>query len=329
MEELSKIRIMNLENQVNISLFEQHADWPVSAVGPRLSERKNSESPLISVLLPTRQRPDVLLKMLESLFGMADRPERLEAVVYIDDDDALTQKLKFDAWNVKRLVGPRQTMGRFNAICYAHSTGDIIILGNDDMIVRTRGWDTCVRDAAGRFTDKVYLLYPNDLCKGSKICTFPILSRVTCDTIGDPFPADYRGAFIDVHVMDIFKRLYGFGHQRIAYLDDVIFEHMHYRVGKSEYDATYRERDRFGDDQTFLVLNNARGWAVQRLKAVIDGTGSTSQERLIVSRPVGGWFLQLTWNILYSGSAPLPWRIRLFFWMWLRFVYRNIKKLFA
>jgi hypothetical protein len=66
---------------------------------------------------------------------------------------------------------------------------------------------------------------------------------------------------------------------------------MHYRAGKSEYEATYRERDRFGDDQTFLALNNARGWAVQRLKTIIDGTEATSQERLILSRPIGGWFL--------------------------------------
>jgi hypothetical protein len=65
------------------------------------------------------------------------------------------------------------------------------------------------------------------------------------------------------------------------------------------------------------------------LKAIIDGKGSTSQERLVESRPVGGWFLRLAWNILHASSAPFSWRLRLFFWMWLRFVYRNLKKLFA
>ena len=266
--------------------------------------------------------------MLDSLFSMADSPDDLEVISYIDEDDTETLALDTSLWNVVRIVGPRETMGTLNAVCYAGSRGSIIMLGNDDMIVRTRGWDTHIREKVARFPDKVYLLYPNDLCKGSKICTFPILSRVTCDTIGDPFPADYRGAFIDVHVMDIFKRLYGFGHQRIAYLGDVIFEHMHYRAGKSEYDVTYRERDRFGDDQTFLALNNARGWAVERLKAIIDGTESTSQERLTASRPIGGWFLRLTWSILRNSSSPLLWRLRLFFWMWLRFVYRNITKIF-
>lgn len=283
----------------------------------------------ISILVPTRRRPTIFYRMLDSLFSLADSPNDLEVITYIDDDDTDTLALDTSLWNVVKIVGPREAMGKLNAACYARSRGSIIMLGNDDMVVRTRGWDTRVRDEVGRFPDKVYLLYPNDMYKGDKICTFPILSRVTCDSVGDPFPADYRGAFIDVHVMDIFKRLYGFGHQRIVYLDDVIFEHMHYRVGKSEYDATYRERDRFGDDQAFLVLNNARGWAARRLKAIIDGTESTPQERLISSRPIGGWFLQLTWSILYGGSSPFSWRTRLFFWMWFRFVYRNIKKVFA
>lgn len=271
----------------------------------------------------------MLRRMLNSLFSLADSPHILEVIVYIDDDDAETLAFDISPWNVIRIVGPRQTMGKLNAACYAKSRGDIVMLGNDDMVVRTRGWDTRIRDEVRHFPDRVYLLYPNDMHKRRKICTFPILSRITCDSIGDPFPAEYRGAFIDVHVMDIFERLRGFDHARIVYLDDVVFEHMHYRTGKSELDSTYRERDRFGDDQSFLVLNDARGWAVERLRAIIDGTGPMPHERLASSRPAGGWFFQLTWNILNGGSSPFLWRFRLFIWMWLRFIYRNVRKLIA
>ena len=269
----------------------------------------------------------MLRRMLNSLFSLADSPHILEVIVYIDDDDAETLAFDLSPWNVTRIVGPRQTMGKLNAACYAKSRGDIVMLGNDDMVVRTRGWDTRIRDEVRHFPDRVYLLYPNDMHKRRKICTFPILSRVTCDSIGDPFPAEYRGAFIDIHVMDIFERLRGFDHARIVYLDDVVFEHMHYRTGKSELDSTYRERDRFGDDQSFLVLNDARGWAVERLRAIIDGVGPMPHERLASARPAGGWFFQLTWNILYGGSSPFLWRFRLFIWMWLRFIYRNVRKL--
>jgi len=282
----------------------------------------------ISILVPTRGRPAMLSRMLSSLFSLADSPDDLEVIVYIDDDDAETLAFDISPWNVIRIVGPRQTMGTLNAACYAKSSGDIVMLGNDDMVVRTRSWDTRIRDEVRNFPDRVYLLYPNDMHKRRKICTFPILSRVTCDSIGDPFPAEYRGAFIDVHVMDIFERLRGLDHTRIVYLDDVVFEHMHYQTGKSKFDSTYRERDRFGDDHTFLVLNDVRGWAVHRLKAIIDGTEPTPHERLVSSRPKGGWLIHLTWNILHGGSSPLSWRLRLFCWMWLRFVYRNVKTVF-
>ncbi len=287
-------------------------------------ESLSSVAPLISVLLPSRKRPESLMRMLSSMFSTADEPSRIEVVIYIDDDDKFSQQLEFGTWNVKRIVAPRQTMGRLNSICYARSTGKIVILGNDDVIVQTRGWDTKIRSATANFTDEVYLLYPNDMYKGQKLCTFPIVSRLTCDTIGDPFPADYKGAFIDVHIMDIFKQMEGYGHRRVRYLKDVVFEHMHYKLGKSNFDDTYRQRDRFGDDYTFVVLNDARGWAVKRLNALIVGRESTPAERLRSSKPVGGWFLNLTWNFLHGGSSPVRWRLRVFVWLWVRFLYNKI-----
>ncbi len=284
----------------------------------------SSVAPLISVLLPTRKRPESLMRMLSSMFGTADEPTEIEVVVYIDDDDSFSQQLDFGIWNVKRVVGPRQTMGRLNSICYGQSTGEIVMLGNDDVIVQTRGWDTKIRIEHANFADEVYLMYPNDMHKGGKLSTFPIVSRLTCDTVGDPFPADYRGAFIDVHLMDIFKQLEGYGHRRVRYLEHIVFEHMHYKLGKSVFDETYRQRERFGDDYTFVVLNDARGWAVKRLHALIVGNESTPAERLKSSRPAGGWFLSLTWDFLQGGSSPMGWRLRVFVWLWLRFLYKKV-----
>jgi glycosyltransferase involved in cell wall biosynthesis len=325
MEEQTEV-VKNQGCQVDMAWVEDYGNLPVNVDKCRIPDLQNRKPLLISVLVPTRQRPDMLLRMLTSLFDTADQPERLETVLYIDDDDTATQELKLDKWNIRRLVGPRQAMGRLNAICYAHSFGDIIILGNDDVVVRTRGWDTRIRQEVDRFHDQIYLFYPNDLYKGKKLSVFPILSRTTCDAIGDPFPADYRGAFIDVHIMDIFRQLEGCGHKRVSFLSDVVFEHMHYRLGKSTYDATYRARDRFIDDQTFMILNGVRGWAVRRLRALIENTGSTSEERLKMSKPAGGWFFHLAWDVLRNGSSPLSWRLRLFVWMWLRFIYRNARR---
>jgi len=290
---------------------------------------RESASPIrISILIPSRKRSQILERMLKSIVLTTEYPEALEVLVCIDDDDEETLAMDMEKWPmVKRIVSPRQSMGKLNAICYARSTGDIIILGNDDIVVRTHGWDERIREEARRFPDQVYLLYPNDLMKGNRLSTFPVVSRTMCDTIISPFPAEYRGAFIDVHLLDIFRQLEGMGHKRIVYLDGVIFEHMHYRLGKSGFDATYRERNRFGDDRTFMALLEARLWAARRLDALIAGHKVEATSRLQEKRPAGGWFFHLAWDVLRGGVSPWPWRLRLFVWLCLRFAYKNLKRL--
>lgn len=277
----------------------------------------------ISVLVPTRQRPESLQRMLTSLRSTSERPDLLEVVVYIDEDDMQSLQLDLAEWNVKRLVGPRRTMGALNTACLERAGGSIIILGNDDIVVRTPGWDRKIRGAAQEYSNEIYLLYPNDLFKKSKLASFPILSKSACDAIGDPFPAAYRGAFIDVHLMDIFKKLERCGHSRIKYLEEVVFEHMHHRLGKSELDTTYRNRSRVGDDDAFLTLALERTCAAARLAGVISGRAAVaanpnSGPNTISSRVFA------TWRLLLDSHSPVVWRLRLFTWMSLRLVYRYL-----
>ena len=46
---------------------------------------------IISILLPTRGRTDVLKKSLESLINTASDPSRLEILLGLDDDDEATR----------------------------------------------------------------------------------------------------------------------------------------------------------------------------------------------------------------------------------------------
>lgn len=74
------------------------------------------------------------------------------------------------------------------------------------MVIRTQGWDEKIRSVHEQFGGGIYLAYGNDLFKGGKLCTFHILSRSTCDLLGEPYQAAYCGAFIDYHLFDVFKR---------------------------------------------------------------------------------------------------------------------------
>jgi hypothetical protein len=225
----------------------------------------------ISLLLPTRGRPDLVKRFLRSVVAESTRPDLIEVILCVDEDDVESHGIVFDGLALKLVIVPRQTMGAYNSICLEHASGDIMIAANDDIVVRTRGWDEKVRELDARHPDGVYLGYANDLFKGRKMSTFPILSQQTCQLLAEPYPLIYKGAFLDTHLMDIFRRLEKRGYERMAYAEDIVFEHVHYRNNPEALDATYRDRSRFGDDLTFIGLVEARRLEADRLSAHITG----------------------------------------------------------
>ena len=266
----------------------------------------------ISLLVPSRGRPALLRRFLDSVLARAERPDLVEVVVYADDDDPQSHGLELQGLEVQTLVGPRTTMGRCNTACLERSRGDIVVLGNDDVVICTHAWDGILRRLHASVPDGVYLAYPNDLFKGRSVCAFPILSRSACGLLAEPFPAAYRGAFIDYHLLDIFRRLEHRGHARLIYLEELIFEHLHYRTGKAEFDATYRGRDRFRDDATFLALRSERSAAAATLIAAIEGrTSARLEARSAAALETRGALLGAT---LLDRELPMSWRLRLFLW---------------
>jgi hypothetical protein len=285
----------------------------------------------ISLLLPTRGRPRLVERFLASILEQSLRPELIEVILCVDDDDPGSHGIRFPGLEIVEIIGPRQNMGAYNAICLERSTGDITIAVNDDMIVRTRGWDEKVRALDARFPDGVYLGYGNDLFKGRKLCTFPILSRRLAGVMSQPYPRIYRGAFIDVHLMDIFRRLGKAGHDRLAYCEDVVFEHVHYRVDAAAMDATYAERARFGDDMTFIALADLRRAEANRLLRAIESPDAPQADRadppVSIATPGPVTIISLCASkFLFDTSLPFTWRFYLCSWMIARFYYSYLRR---
>lgn len=280
----------------------------------------------ISLLLPTRGRRKLVLRFLDSVLNTATHPDQIEVIICADDDDIESHNIDFPGLVLKQIVVPRQNMGAYNDICLENASGDISIAVNDDVIVRTQGWDDKIRSVDAKYPDGVYLAYGNDLFKGSKLCTFPIMSRRMTNLMFAAYPRVYRGAFIDVHLLDIFKRLSHKGFDRLIYLEDVIFEHVHYRVDASALDKTYTERPRFGDDSVFIGLIEQRAAEARRLAAVItlpEETLPSEEPPIYKSAPIG--LFSAPWIILRSFGMdmhlPIAWRLHLLIWMLARFYY--------
>ncbi|MFC1828892.1 hypothetical protein ACFL0O_04685 [Thermodesulfobacteriota bacterium] len=223
-----------------------------------------------SLLLPTRGRPHLLANLFESIVNCTSNLKNIEIVLYIDDDDTDTINFKNEHLNIIKIIGPPTSMGEYNMKCLDASSGNIIVLMNDDLILRTPGWDQTVSDLLKDIPDGIFLAYPNDMETKQNMCTFPIMSRKTCDILVNPYPKEYNALYIDVHLFDLFTRLKHLGQNRMFYLDDIIFEHKHFVDGKVRPDASYSHKNRFKDAMTFISLRHTRQLSAQRLMAAIN-----------------------------------------------------------
>jgi hypothetical protein len=219
-----------------------------------------------SLLLPTRGRVPLVQRLFDSLVATTTDLQRLEVVLYIDEDDSESLDISRPEFSIVKIVGQLgRTMGAMNRACYDASQGRYVMLINDDAVFRTMSWDARVLEAAARFPDGISLIYGNDLDQGKAVPTFPIVSRTVCHVIGEICPRDYRHLHIESHLLDIFKQLAKLGYHRMCYLDDVVFEHMHHVVGKAIVDSTYIKKNQRADDLLFIALDDERAFKARLL----------------------------------------------------------------
>ena len=113
---------------------------------------------LISIIFPSRARPDMLRKCGELLFEKAVR--NIEIVVWFDDDDPmLKQNLQVvrdfneKGWNFLYHIGNHgkgyADNHRMIEKCASLAKGDILMQYNDDMEMETQGWDEIYTQAIG------------------------------------------------------------------------------------------------------------------------------------------------------------------------------------
>lgn len=104
--------------------------------------------PLVSVLLPTRQRVPYLLRCLDSCHSLAKQPELIEYLLKVDDDDTetlqavepLKQLLPLKVFVSPRGVGYHQMHVWVNQLA-EQARGDWLFNFNDDAFMTVQDWD--------------------------------------------------------------------------------------------------------------------------------------------------------------------------------------------
>jgi len=190
----------------------------------------------LSILCPTRERPDQVLRLIDSVFLTAASPDKIEILFYIDSDDESFPALDHFSSRVKVFKGPRTWISNAHNYLYSHCEGEIVMTGADDMVFRTQGWDSAIYAAFDSIPDKIALIYGNDLgTHAGKIATHGFFHRNWIESLGT-WVQPGRGSLWDLWSTENARKL-----GRLVFLENVVIEHVHYRQSKTEvsFDKTY------------------------------------------------------------------------------------------
>lgn len=111
---------------------------------------KRGDGPLVSILFPTRGRPEGLLKSLDSLWSLCRDKSLVEFIYWADDDDFATVSIlrrlqETPGFPIRGFVSPRgrgyYDMHHWVNAMAQKARGDWLIIWNDDAVMKTQDWD--------------------------------------------------------------------------------------------------------------------------------------------------------------------------------------------
>jgi len=184
--------------------------------------------------LPTRGRPSSLKRFIDAY---VDTKGSSAVYVRLDEDDPfLTEylKLQFPKSFIIN-VGPREGLkAAMEEMFKKYPNEDWYGLGADDIVPRTDFWDKELATEAGLRK----IAHPDDLGKRKKkhLPTHPVCGGDLVRAVG------WFGHPATVHFfLDNSWQFVGEGLNCITLREDIVVEHLHHSLGKSQLDSTYKE----------------------------------------------------------------------------------------
>ena len=251
-----------------------------------------------SILTPTRNRPNNCERFIKSVYNSARTRKNVEMLFYVDNDDPAITSYKSLDWhaqkeyegfkNIKFIYGePKSVSISWNDLA-EECIGDVLIMGNDDLVYQTDGWDEKLDQELNIYKDdNIYVAWMNDNINFEKHCAFPIVSRQWYECLGRFTPGSFNFGYNDTWIFEVGKML-----DRCHYIPFIKAEHLHFSTGKSEMDDTYaRNRTQekgnlYAKDQ--IIFNKTRATRQNdrdRLRELIGIGKATKLKPKIINDP--------------------------------------------
>lgn len=215
----------------------------------------------MQVLVPSRERPQQVLEMLDAIRVTSTLPDLSITVGVCTDDPRLDEYrtlwrtsehifslsvMKPPEGGHRGFVYPLNLLARHAAA--EHDEAETWMVLGDDHRPRTHGWDE--RLYVSLSAAPVSFAYGNDLIHGERLPTACAMSSAVFRALGYIAPPTLGHLFVDNTWKAWGERT------KITYHPDVIIEHMHPLAGKAQDDATYRQQDWTADTAAWTAYSN-------------------------------------------------------------------------
>lgn len=272
-------------------------------------QQPKTEHAVISVLLPTRGRREVLRKSLDSLVSKAKHPERLEILFGVDEDDqSVIDYIKEEIAEDLKEVGIEARASIFKPLGYENlhiyvntlagaATGEWLFFWNDDCLMVSEGWDDVIREYDGEFK----LLGPKDNHNGHPYAILPIVPKDWFILMGHLSQNPQNDAWLShiAYMLDIFERVdFEFIHDRADITgnnDDETFKNRKYMEGNPNDPKDFGHTD----------MQNARVNSAHKIAWFLDKIGKPSEFWEKVKAGEQDPFEKMVWEEGVKGAGQL------------------------
>lgn len=191
---------------------------------------------MISLLCPSRKRPDKLKRMYDSAVKLANDPESIELIFYTDkDDDSYKDLVIKDAIHI---TDERIPISKAWNKCWEQASGDILGLVADDIVFNTKNWDAKVKEIFNEYPDKIAYVFGDDGSFHGKVFgTHGFIHQNWAQAVGYFVPPYFSANQVDRWLNEVAREL-----DRLRY-GGISMEHMHWAYAKAgtDLDSTYEE----------------------------------------------------------------------------------------
>lgn len=178
---------------------------------------------MISVLCPTRGRPEKCLKMVNSALNMCG-DERLEILLYIADNDQdvdVYKNLFNDYQNVKIYIGPDQPTSMSWNFLSRLASGNLLMLVGDDCIFKTKYFDRILIDKYNDLQDKIACFsFQDGRGRVGESHPHPVMTKEWVKCFGYFVRPEFNHWYIDTYNISLAKKIGCF-----YYIKEILVDH--------------------------------------------------------------------------------------------------------